>query len=317
MSRDRDVRAVLDHAARREPAGREMPRGGRSGGGSRVRPRAPEDVRDALTRQLDLPRGSERERVEVGSRNYSLRGSEVRALATVGAFRVVDARDLTSAPSGDRWHGDLEHLREQRLIILTPQVLDGQRTALVTLTRSGQALLERHRHPREDESAQAYYSGLVKPREATHDAQLARVYTAAAERLHTKGARVRRVIVDYELKREYQRFLHSSSRGRDRNSGRPDRSPEEVRAWAAANGLPIVRDRVQFPDVRIEWEHPDGRRDHEDLELATGHYNSRQMSAKRASGFRMHHSVASRLRGANGRRGGSPFDPHTAERVLQ
>ena len=131
MSRDRDVRAVLDRAARREPAGREMPRGGRSGGGSRVRARAPEDVRDALTRQLDLPRGAERERVEVGSRTYSLRGSEVRALATIGAFRVVDARDLTSAPSEDRWHGDLEHLREQRLIALTPQVLDGQRTALL------------------------------------------------------------------------------------------------------------------------------------------------------------------------------------------
>jgi hypothetical protein len=187
----------------------------------------------------------------------------------------------------------------------------------VTLTRSGRALLERYRRPREDESAQRYYSGLVKPREATHDAQLARVYAAAADRLHGQGARVRRVLVDYELKREYQRFLHSNSRGRHENSGRPDRSPEEVRAWAAANGLPIVRERVQFPDVRIEYEHPNGRRDHEDLELATGHYNSRQMSAKRASGFGMHHSVASRLRGSKGRRGSSPFDPHTAERVLQ
>jgi hypothetical protein len=277
----------------------------------------PEDVRDVLTRQLDLPRGAGRERVEVGSRSYSLRGSEVRTLAIVGAFRVADARDLAPAQSGDRWHGDLEHLREERLITLTPQVIDGERTALVTLTRSGQALLERHRHPRSDDAPQAYYSGLAKPREATHDAQLARVYAAAAERLHGRGARVCRVIVDYELKREYQRFLQANNRGGHRSSGRPDRSPEEVRAWAAANGLPIVRDRVQFPDVRIEYEHPDGRRDHEDLELATGHYNSRQMAAKHAAGFRIHHSVASRLRGGGGRRGGSPFDPHAAERVLR
>jgi hypothetical protein len=282
-----------------------------------VRTRLSEDVRDALTRQLDLPRGGERERVEIGSRSYSLRGSEVRALAIVGAFRVVDARDLVPGKPSDPWNGDLRHLREQGLISVSPHLLDGERTALVTLTRSGQALLERHRRPREDESAQRYYSGLVKPREATHDAQLARVYAAAADRLHGQGARVRRVLVDYELKREYQRFLHSNSRGRHENSGRPDRSPEEVRAWAAANGLPIVRERVQFPDVRIEYEHPNGRRDHEDLELATGHYNSRQMSAKRASGFGMHHSVASRLRGSKGRRGSSPFDPHTAERVLQ
>jgi hypothetical protein len=277
----------------------------------------PEDVRDALTRQLDLPRGAERERVEVGARSYSLRGSEVRALATVGAFRIVDARDLGIAPSNDPWNGDLRNLREQGLITVTPHILSGERTALVTLTRSGQALLERHRHPREDESAQAYYSGLVKPREATPDAQLARVYTTAAERLHGQGARVRRVMVDYEMKREYQRFLHANTRGRYETSGRPNRSPNEVREWAAANRLPVVRDRVQFPDVRIEYEHPDGRRDHEDLELATGHYNSRQMSAKRASGFRMHHSVAGQLRGAKGRRGGSPFDPHAAERVLR
>ena len=57
-------------------------------------------------------------------------------------------------------------------------------------------------------------------------------------------------------------------------------------------------------------------RDHEDLELATGHYNSRQMAAKRASGFRIQHSTASRLRGGKGRRGGRPFDPHVAERVV-
>src|SRR5687767_9418059 len=113
MSRDRDVWAILDHAARREPAGREMPRGGRSGGGHRVRTRVPEDSRDALTRQLDLPCGARRERVEIGSRSYFLRGSEVRALATIGAFRVVDARDVVQEKPSDPWNGDLRHLREQ------------------------------------------------------------------------------------------------------------------------------------------------------------------------------------------------------------
>src|SRR5262249_10171601 len=258
----------------------------------------------------------DRERVEVGSRDYSLRGSEVRALATIGAFRVVDARDAVQDGSRDRWHGDLEHLRAQGLVAITPHVLDGERTALVTLTRSGQALLERHRHAAENEAPQAYYSGLAKPKEASHDAQLARMYVGAAERLQGQGARVERVLLDYELKRDYQRFLHPKKRERDDASGRPTRRPEEIRAGADGHGLPIVRDRVQFPDVRIEFEHPDGRRDHEDLELATGHYNSRQMAAKRASGFRMQHSTASRLRGGKGRRGGRPFDPHVAERVL-
>jgi hypothetical protein len=71
------------------------------------------------------------------------------------------------------------------------------------------------------------------------------------------------------------------------------------------------------PDVRIEYEHADGRPDREDLELATGHYNSRQMAAKQASGFSVHRSGASQLRTGKARRGGSPFDPHAAGQVLR
>jgi hypothetical protein len=196
-------------------------------------------------------------------------------------------------------------------------VLAGRRTTLVTLTGDGQTLLERYRRPQAEEPRQEFYSGLVKPRELTHDAQLYRAYATTAGRLQDSGARIRRVVVDYELKRDYQRLLQANNRARGRSSGRPDRSADEIRAWAAANDLPIVRDRVQFPDVRIEYERPDGSRGHEDLELATGHYNSRQMAAKRAAGFGMHRSDAGRLRGGNAHRGASPFDPHTAEQVLR
>ena len=187
MSRDHDVRAVLDRVVRSESPGNELPRGGRSGGTTRPRERASADGREALTRQLDLPRGADRERIDVGGRSVALRGSEVRTLALVGAFRVADARDLEGRHTSDRWHGDLEHLRREGLIGLTPHVLNGQRTALVTLTRSGQALLEQHRRVPAGEPTQNYYSGLAKPREATHDAQLSRVYAGAAERVHANG----------------------------------------------------------------------------------------------------------------------------------
>lgn len=317
MSRDRDVRAVLDHPSRPASAGREMPRGGRSGGTTRPRAHATDNARDALTQQLTLPRGAERETVRVGSKTIALRGSEVRTLALVGAFRVADARDLEPQGGSDRWHGDLEHLRREGLVALTPQVLDGQRTALVTLTRAGRDVLESHRRSGVGEAPQIFYAGLAKPREATHDAQLSRVYAEAAARLQAGSCRIRRVVMDYELKRDYQRFLQARNRALGDSSGRPDRSPEEVRAWAEQHGLPIVEERVQFPDVRVEYEHADGRPDREDLELATGHYNSRQMAAKRASGFSVHRSGASQLRTGKARRGGSPFDPHAAERVLR
>jgi hypothetical protein len=128
---------------------------------------------------------------------------------------------------------------------------------------------------------------------------------------------IRRVVHDYELKRDYQRRLHEGGRDESRGVAAPARTDDEIHAWAEAQRLPVVQDRVQFPDVRIEYEHSDGRLDRQDLELATGHYNYRQMAAKGASGFHVQRSTASHLQGAGARRGGSPFDPGTAETVLQ
>lgn len=56
------------------------------------------DPRDVFTRDLNLPRGRDREIVhDSRDREYTLRGSESRSLATVGAFRVMPARDRTEA----------------------------------------------------------------------------------------------------------------------------------------------------------------------------------------------------------------------------
>src|SRR5947207_8018132 len=52
------------------------------------------DPREVFTRDLDLPRGHDRERIRVRNDVVELRASEVRTLATVGAFRVVPANDL-------------------------------------------------------------------------------------------------------------------------------------------------------------------------------------------------------------------------------
>src|SRR6266852_32711 len=53
------------------------------------------DPRDVFTRDLNLPRRHERQIVhDARDREYTLRGSESRTLATVGAFRVESSRDL-------------------------------------------------------------------------------------------------------------------------------------------------------------------------------------------------------------------------------
>src|SRR5207302_951611 len=123
-------------------------------------------------------------------------------------------------------------------------------------------LLESHRS-RDGERSQTFYAGAVKSRELSHDAQLCRAYVRTAEKLGAQGARVERVVLDYELKREYQKFLQERNRDRPDSDGRPDRSREEIKQWAIEHDLPVVNDRVQFPDFRIEYEHADGRRDAE------------------------------------------------------
>lgn len=277
------------------------------------------DPRDVFADGLDLPRGLERERVHVHNQDYELRGSEVRTLATVGAFRVVPHDELRDhlGRSADLWHGDLDRLRTAGLIQTVAPLDRGSqgRTTLVALTDRGRELLETHRKT-DYEPRQAFYSGVVKPRELAHDAQLYRAYLRTSERLRGQGARINRVVLDYELKREYQRFLQERNRNRHDSDGRLARTREEVRDWADKHGLPLVDERVQFPDFRIEYEWPDGRREVEDFEITTPHYRGAHAAAKARSGFTRFRSGGSRVGGRISRGGGRSPDPHLAEEFL-
>ena len=97
---------------------------------------------------------------------------------------------------------------------------------------------------------------------------------------------MRRVVLGYELKRDYQRFLQAHNRGRADSDGRPDRTAEEVAAWARQHDLPYFDDHVHFPDARIEYE--DVARDprHEDIEVVTPHYRGAHAAGAARSGFR-------------------------------
>jgi hypothetical protein len=212
----------------------DRPNPSRGGGGDRETSRAPSaDPRDVFTRDLDLPRGEARERVYVRAQAYELRGSEVRTLATVGAFRVVPDAHLreqqTSSPK------EVRHLRDLGLVRTVPHVIGKARTTVVTLTECGRDVLECARRDHHGEGRQRFYAGIHKPRELTHDAHVYRAYCRTAERLVGGGADIRRVLLDDELKRDYQRFLHEPNRGRRDANGRADRQAEEIAEWAAAN----------------------------------------------------------------------------------
>jgi len=164
---------------------------------------------------LDLPRGLERELVHERDREYTLRGPESRTLSVAGVFRVVSSRDLLDhhdRPADPRT-GDLRHLREHGLIRTIP--LHGHRDVAVVLTDRGRDLLESHRRDPDggQDHHQEFYAELRKAREVEHDVQIYRAYEREAERLQERGARIERVVLDCELKREYQQFLQERNRG--------------------------------------------------------------------------------------------------------
>jgi hypothetical protein len=262
------------------------------------------DPREVFLNGLELPRGLEREIVIDGDHRYELNGDDGRSLATVGAFRVVSEHDLRSArgePS-DPPDPDLRHLRDEGLLRFV--ALKGRERA-VTLTGRGQHLLEAHRRDCRDEREQAFYAGVNRPRELSHDIQVYRAYLREEERLRGAGAEIHRVVLEQELKREYQEWLQESNRGRPDSDGRPDRDAHEIEAWARDHDLPYFDESVHFPDLRIEYE-LQGHDRHEDVEVVTEHYRGEHGASVARAGFTCYGR-------GSGRSGGRGFDPRVAE----
>ncbi len=226
--------------------------------------------------RLDSPRAySDRDQT------YLLRESELRTLAEVGAFRVVHAGDLAKyAYGGDvgRMERDLRHLKEASLVTTkTIEVSRKKTVRVLTLTKRGHHLLQKSGRLPE---GQAIYHGLVKPKEAEHDAALYRLYQKEAARIERAGGRPVRVILDYELKRDLNRELAriSSQEG----------SREEREYVAERHGLQVIDGKIPLPDLRVEYESADLEPRHIDLDLVTGNYRPREVSEKARAGFALY-----------------------------
>jgi hypothetical protein len=113
------------------------------------------------------------------------------------------------------------------------------------------------------------------------------------------GLEIRRVVLELDLKREYQEFLQAHNRDRPDSDGRPDRSEDKIRDWAREHDLPHFDDQVHFPDYRIEYAF-DGRELHEDIELFTPHYGGAHAAGRAQAGFRIY-VVGSRGSGGRAR----------------
>ena len=304
-----DARGRADHRDRDDARWPERDRDRRDRG---TAPREP------FTRSLNLPRGRDRETVhDTRDREYTLRGSESRSLAAIGAFRVVPARDLRddAGRPGNPRDSDLRHLREQGLIKTVR--IPGHREQAVVLTDRGRSVLEASRD-RDRDTGQAFYAGLKREREVEHDAQIYRAYEREAAKLEARSLEIDRVRLDYELKREYQQWLQERNRDRPDADGRPDRDEREIEQWAHDHDLPFFDGQVHFPDCRIEYRDIDGREDHRDVEVITEHYRGAHGAAVARSGFSCYRGGSARIGGGGGgSRGGGGAHGGLAEEMLE
>ena len=270
------------------------------------------DPRDPFVEGLELPRGLQRELVQDDRENlYELNREDSLTLATIGAFRVVAERDLETVHDWDSGshHDTLEHLRDEGLIRFVA-INEDERAAV--LTEDGWDLLEANRRERgEGDERQEFHVGVSHPRELQHDSALFEAYLAVEERLRDQGAEIERVVLEVDLRREYQEWLQEHNKGNPASDGRPDRAPREIETWAREHDLPYIDDHVRFPDFRVEYER-DGQDRHEDVEVMSEHYRGAYAAAKGQAGFTCY--VAGSARG--GGSGGAPFDPRVAEDFL-
>ncbi|HVS88662.1 MAG TPA: hypothetical protein VHF01_10640 [Candidatus Acidoferrum sp.] len=214
------------------------------------------------------------------NREYSLRESEVQTLTDLGKFRMVPADDLARfAYRGDRsrMESDLHSLSRQGLI--EQRSIEGHSsysTRVLTLTKDGQRLVERAQLV---SNRQAIYHGLVKPKEARHDADLYRLYHKVAREIADVGGKVRRVVLDYELKQELYRKLSRVD---------PNKKLDYERIRVANEyALKVVNDKIPVPDLRIEYEDECRELRRLDLEIATRDYRPQGLAEKAKAGFHL------------------------------
>ena len=282
-SRSRVTQCHRDIDPRPDGARTPGPARGGTGASDDARPSPADDSRDVFSRDLDLPRGPSASACAVRVREYTLRGSEVadagdgrrvsrrprRRSATTRASGRTVLRKGPRAPARRGPDPDDALRRRARAHDARDADRTGPRPA-----RSATSCARRtsRRRPSMPASRRAANS--------PHDAQVYRAYLR--RRRTADRATATRPPGRARLRAEAR--VPSVPPGAEPRTARQRRTPErdaaEIPGGRSEHHLPMVDDHVQFPDVRIEYEGRDGRRDVEDVEVMTPHYRGAHAAAK-------------------------------------
>ena len=254
--------------------------------GSDPRPAAPQSratyrMRDGHRREHDASR-------DRGSTSFRERCRG--ALADIGIYGAVSYRDLAEAHFGGHPYTTRRAVnawtREGLAKESTAKGPKGRPFKVLTLTRKGAAAIRDLDAGHGLDPGQHIRSAarLLQHAQLAHDTAIYRACGRERQRLLERGAAIRRVRLDGELKSAVAR-RSESARARD---GRRAADAERHRV-AGELGLPIdAQGRVLYPDAQIEYTDADGRSGRVNVEVASGHYRQGSVRAKAAAGFRMH-----------------------------
>ena len=130
----------------------------------------------------------------------------------------------------------------------------------------------------------------MKEKELRHDVAIYRAGREQQQTLQERGAVVRRVRIDAELKTVIAKRTETA-RAR---AGKEAADRERVQA-AAELHLPVKDGKVMYPDAQIEFTEEDGlTQGHVNIEVVSEHYRAGELAAKAAAGFRIHGNGSAR-----------------------
>ena len=256
------------------------------------RRRTPEKPkRDHLKERQERKRTGSRAEFDPRSDRADFTGRTERAVAEIGMYRTVAYKDLSEA------HFDGHPYTTRRAVDRMIQQGDVQEHTgkgpqggtykVLTLTEKGVHRAEVAAQDQGLDSGQKAWSGMVKSAELQHDTAAFRAARVEQGKLIEKGAVLKRVRIDAELKREVARASETA-----RMKGGKEAADEARVEKAAELGLPVKAGKVEYPDAQLEYD-LDGRSGRVNVEIATEHYSTKSIGAKAAAGFAVH--------GSNGR----------------
>jgi hypothetical protein len=281
--------------------------------------RATERVREAEPRPRNaraLPKDAfERETYPYEGRNVSFTRAQAAAIRDIGRFRVVREDALVRHGFG----GDQRECRAQLAELRAGRLVHETQDKYLTLTKSGETLAKALCA----DERQEVYSGIKRPRELRHDSAVYDAYQHARQGLEASGNRVTVVRLDYEMKGDVAREAYISAAKELRAAGKdiqqlpPDERRDAIKhaavPVAASRDLPADEDGVDYPDLQIEYERPDGSVGRCNVEVVTENYHEATVAAKHAAGFELYMPADS-----SGARGGGGVPVHSlADELLE